>query len=204
MTGRMYALSWDVGADGMVRLEQPCGCDEPAVIDLHPAQLRVLCEQTGILDAAPLPVLEKRLVARFRGLLAALEFLAEDVWLNEIVEEVSDGLAYEIAMRHFLDDFRELAQMVGANAAHGEEEGTVAEAAQQDVVAGQAQQGVVAGAAGQGVVAAVAGNENPAPISVTEKARPGRPATGKAMTSAERQAKHRAKQQELSLKGGHE
>lgn len=186
MTGRMYALSWDVGADGMVRLEQPCGCDEPAVIDLHPAQLRVLCEQTGILEAAPLPVLEKRLVARFRGLLAALEFLAEDVWLNEIVEEVSDGLAYEIAMRHLLDDFRELAQMVGANAAQGEEEGAVAEAAQ------------------QGVVAAVAGNENPAAISVTEKARPGRPATGKAMTNAERQAKHRAKQQELSLKGGHE
>lgn len=173
MTGCMYALSWDIGADGMVRLEQPCGCDEPAVIDLHPAQLRVLCEQTGILEAAPLPVLEKRLVARFRGLLAALEFLAEDVWLNEIVEEVSDGLAYEIAMRHCLDDFRELAQMVGANAAQGEEEGA-------------------------------AGNENPAAISVTEKARPGRPATGKAMTSAERQAKHRAKQQELSLKGGHE
>lgn len=54
MTGRMYALSWDVGADGMLRLEQPCGCDEPSVIDLHPAQLRLLCESAGLLRPARL------------------------------------------------------------------------------------------------------------------------------------------------------
>lgn len=45
-------------------------------------------------------------------------------------------------------------------------------------------------------------NENPPAISVTdsgETRKPGRPATGEAMTNAERQSKHRAKQKESSL-----
>ena len=168
MTGRMYALSWDVGADGMLRLEQPCGCDEPAVIDLHPAQLRVLCELAGLLP--PPRLVDATLIA---GQLARVLDDADDLF--RVLASVpcfppGSGETEDVAMaRRLVENIEDVLALVEPPEPEP-----------------------------------VAGNENPAAISVTEKARPGRPATGKAMTNAERQAKHRAKQQELSLKGGHE
>ena len=69
-TEKMQDLTFQQFSDGTVRLEQSSGLDDPAIVDLHPSQLRHVAEAVGLLEPSKLPdqprALKKRL-ERLRG-----------------------------------------------------------------------------------------------------------------------------------------
>lgn len=52
---RMFDMDMEQQDDGTIRLTQQCGIDDPSVIDLHPAQVRLIAEQCGIFPASAWP-----------------------------------------------------------------------------------------------------------------------------------------------------
>ena len=64
-TEKMQDLTFQQFSDGTVRLEQSSGLDDPAIVDLHPSQLRHVAEAVGLMEPSKLPdqprALKKRL-----------------------------------------------------------------------------------------------------------------------------------------------
>lgn len=111
ITEHMYDLRIEPLPGGGLRLEQEAGSLEGAVvIDLHPAQIRLLAERAGLLATSTSPAIEKRVLARFERLLIDVEYLAGDIWLDEIYERLGDGLAFRIAMVNAADELRDLVE----------------------------------------------------------------------------------------------
>ncbi len=54
-TERIPDLEFAILGDGIFRLEQSAGAGETAIVDLHPAQMRLLAERAGLLPPAPRP-----------------------------------------------------------------------------------------------------------------------------------------------------
>ncbi|MBK9522878.1 MAG: hypothetical protein IPO13_14925 [Rhodocyclaceae bacterium] len=98
MTEKMYDLSWKIDGDN-IRLKQDAGIDEVHVIDLHPAQLKLLAEQAGLLNLATgsqstssaFVTLERR----FRIVTEKLKDVVENVgYRQEIFEQCGSGMEY--------------------------------------------------------------------------------------------------------------
>lgn len=92
--------------NGGLELWQQDGQDEPDVIDLHPAQIRLLAERAGLL-AAPDPKLLDRLSAAHIGRLHALRDRIEEVYTvgyrDEILERCSHGAEISVHLRAISD-----------------------------------------------------------------------------------------------------
>ncbi len=181
MTDRMYDLTIRPLQDGGLELEQSAGSlDEPAVIHVHAAQLRLLAERAGLL-AAPEPGMQ--LTARHRRWMLRLANLVDELGrlhLDEIIERCAYGLEFALRLRAIedvLDDlmfslaFERIPDEEASNAAAGSE-------AERHAI--------------------------PAANSVTKTAdsvttRPGPKPSGNALSDAERQRRHRAKERQAEL-----
>lgn len=90
-------------ADGTIRLTQMDYAGEAAVIDLSLAQLKHLAEEfAGVPDR-----MTGSIHSRLLELQSDLRYFTDwNLWIDEIAESISDGLAFQIgadAMRHDLD-----------------------------------------------------------------------------------------------------
>lgn len=66
---RMHDLSIEALPDGGIRLEQSAGSlGEPAVIDLHPMQVRLIAERAGLLAPNPVPTWPRGFIRRMERL----------------------------------------------------------------------------------------------------------------------------------------
>lgn len=169
---RMFDLTIKPLEDSGIELWQQNGIDEADVIQLHPCQVRLLAERAGFLPA-PDPKLLDRMSGRHVGRLRALSDRLDEIrrfYLDEIIDHCGSGIEFALHLRALEDLADEMIEDVGGDA-----------------------DGVLLA-----LPAAVTSNENPLNISVTpDTSKRGRPGTGAALTNAERQAKHRAKQDEL-------
>lgn len=112
--------------------------------------------------------LEYRVERALLRLWVRLDQMTDDCWLDEVVHCVGDGLTYETYAIDARNILSDILEDLGIEAATCEAE----EAAR------------------------APSNDKSVEISVTQSGR-GRPSTGAAMTNAERQARHRAKQADL-------
>jgi hypothetical protein len=105
---QFYDLSFEQLDDGTIRLEQKDYCGETYLIDLHPSQIRHIAERSGLLTPAPAvswpPGFKQRLVR----LKTDVGYLADDIWMGEICNRISNGLAYKIGMTAVLDTINDL------------------------------------------------------------------------------------------------
>lgn len=173
-------IAFEIDGD-LVRIEQSAGCGEVTSVDLHRLHLHHLAELLGSARSSP----EYRVERALLRLWGKLFLLTADCYLDEIVERCGGGLTYQA---HALDARNILADILedlGIEVPTFEDE----EAAR------------------------ASNDKSPSPrndksgegISVTqasEEPRRGRPATGTALSNAERQARHRAKQADLLAEGG--
>lgn len=163
-------LDYEVDGD-LIHLEQNDSGNVDRIV-LHRLHLRHLAEKMGIAHPG-LQYQQERALLRLWG---KLSLLAADCYLDEIVERCGDGVAYQshaLDARNILSDILEV---LGIEAPTFEDE----EAAR-----------------------APSNEKSPrndksadAGISVSQSGR-GRPSTGQALSNAERQARHRAKQADL-------
>lgn len=164
-------IAFEIDGD-LVRIEQSAGCGEVTSVDLHRLHLRHLAELMGSTSGAGYQ--QERALLRLWG---KLFLLADSCYLDEIVERCGGGLTYQA---HALDARNILADILedlGIDVPTFEDE----EAAR------------------------ASNDKSPSPrndksgegISVTPSQGRGRPSTGTALSNAERQAKHRARQAEL-------
>jgi len=160
---RMHDLTIRPLAGGGFELEQRAGgLDEPAVVHLHPAQVRLLAKRAGM-------------SARHVGRLQALRERLDEIhrfYIDEIIDRCGSGIEFALHLRAVRDLVDEMLADVETEDGDGN-----------------------AGSVTQALPAA--SNEKSAAISVTPPAsNRGRPASGKALTNAERQTRHREKQAE--------
>lgn len=197
MTERMFDLSIEFLLDGGIRLQQSAGSlEEPAVIDLHTCQIRLIAEQAGILNPAgtqqepsglPVGYSLSPAFAWPHGFLRRLERI--HLQIADLVDFLSSIPSFphrsemdedEVLARALLDAFDDLLTDFGIlpddGACHGNS----------DVVT----ENVTENTPPTGI------NVTPPGISVTPTAPAsrGRPRSPSALTPAERQAKCRAKQ----------
>lgn len=103
LSARFYDLEAHQLEDGTVRLSQHYGDEDPSVIDLHPQQLRHLAESFARVPDRMTGSIHSRLLE----LQSDLRYFTDwNLWIDEIAESISDGLAFQIgadAMRHDLD-----------------------------------------------------------------------------------------------------
>ncbi len=104
---RIYDLAYKIDGD-TIRLEQDAGCGEIHTIDLHTCQLRLLAESAGLLSPAPAVAWPRGFKQRLLRLQTDVGYLAGDVWMDEICNRLSDGLAYRIGMTAALDTINDL------------------------------------------------------------------------------------------------
>ena len=169
----MYDLTIAPLVDGGFELEQRAGgLDEPALIHLHPAQVRLLAECAGLL-AAPDPKLLDRMSDRHIGRVRALAERIDELrrlYLDEIIERCGDGIEIALHFRALGDLVDELMYDLGFELVEADNAESVTPALP------------------------APSNEKSAAISVTPPAvKRGRPASGEALSNAERQARHREK-----------
>lgn len=156
-------------ANGGFELSQQTGLEDPAAIELHPCQVRLLAERAGLLTPDPTARMSARHMRRIRFLRDRIKQL-EDVYRDEIIDRCGAGIEICLHMEAIADLACELV----------EDCSSVAPAA------------TVTAALPEAVTEC---HEKSAAISVTP--RRGRPRKENKLTDAERQAKHRAKQAEL-------
>lgn len=165
-------LSFKIDGD-LINLEQNDGSGNVDTIALHRLHLRHLAELLGSARSSP----EYRVERALLRLWGKLFLLTADCYLDEIVERCGGGLTYQA---HALDARNILADILedlGIEVPTFEDE----EAAR------------------------ASNDKSPSPrndksgegIFVTPSQGRGRPATGTALSNAERQARHRAKQADL-------
>ncbi len=177
----MHDLAIELQPDGHIRLEQEAGSLEGAdTILLHPAQIRLIAERAGLLAPAR-PSAQHQQERALRRLWCKLDLMAADCWLDEIVDRVGEGLAYRGYAHDAMDTLEGIMEDLGIAIPASVNEGTPEELSNKNSPPPRNEK---------------SSNENSnAAISVTPKR--GRPATGQALSSAERQARHRARQAEL-------
>ena len=169
---RMYDLAIKPLQNGGFELEQGIGSGETVLIDLHLLQIRWLAERAGLLPQ-PDPTLLDRLSARHVGRLRALCERLDEIrhfYLDKIIDRCGSGIEFLLHLRALEDLADEMIADVGNNA--------------------------------DSVTPALPtpSNEKSTLIPVTpEISKRGRPASGEALTNAERQARHREKQSALPL-----
>lgn len=174
----MDSLEVSTDDDGTIWLSQTRvrgmgGSDES--IALHPSQAAWLAEQLGA-SASALASPNGPQARALRRLWTKLDLLTSDCWMSEVIEHCGSGLAYQ---------------------AHADEARTILTGLLEDI-------GLVAPSDNEpsgeerNEFLLRDRNEN-SDISVTPASEPkrGRPASGQALTNAERQARHRAKQADL-------
>lgn len=183
MSGQMFDLHFEQLDDLTIRLQQNDYAGEAATIDLHPCQLRHIAERAGLLAPAPAVAWPRGFGRRLERLQIDLAYLADDVWLDEICERIGDGLAYRIGMLAALRRLNDL--VLDAGILPDVEAVADLSAPHADILRTDCESS-----------APNPGNENSPVISVTASETPkrGRPATGEAMSNAERQRAHRARQ----------
>lgn len=184
MIEHMYDLGIEILDGGTVRIEQEAGSLEGAVvIDLHPAQVRLIAERAGLLAPAPAVAWPRGFEGRLERLQSDLSYLASDIWLDEITERIGDGLAYRIGLTAALDRLNDL--LLDAGILPDVEAVADLSAPDADILRTYCESS-----------APNPSNEKSPSISVTASETPkrGRPATGEAMSNAERQRAHRARQ----------
>ncbi|MBI4999072.1 MAG: hypothetical protein HZC22_19655, partial [Rhodocyclales bacterium] len=94
---RMYDLSFEFLDDGTLRLEQSSGCGETVLVDLHPAQLRLLCERANLTKPTALLLdrLEAGHVRRLRTHLERIQRLVDDdTFFNDLFDRMPDGVEW--------------------------------------------------------------------------------------------------------------
>lgn len=94
MMETMYDLAIARGPDGCIRLEQSAGSlEEPAVIDLHPMQVRLIAERAGLLAPQLMAgAVPNGLARRLRGLHERIkDFYFENPYFVQILERCGDG-----------------------------------------------------------------------------------------------------------------
>ncbi len=174
----MFDLTLRPLADGGFELEQLAGgLEEPELITLHAVQVRYLAERAGLLPV-PDPRILDRMSARHIARLHALQERLGEIrrfYLDEIVDRCGSGIEFGLHLRALEDLTEEMLADVGT-----------------------ADDDSNAPGVSSALPCAVTSNEKSAAISVTPSKR-GRPASGGALTNAERQAKHRARQADLLL-----
>lgn len=173
-------IAFEIDGD-LVRIEQSAGCGEVTSVDLHRLHLHHLAELLGSARSSP----EYRVERALLRLWGKLSLLTSDCYLDEIVGRCGDGLTYQA---HALDARNILSDIL--------EDLRIAEPSFEDEEAARAPSNE------KSCNAISPSNEKSgdAGISVTqasEEPRRGRPATGTALSNAERQARHRAKQADL-------
>ncbi len=171
---RMYDLGIELRDDGSIDLEQDAGCGEVSRVDLHPCQIRLLAELAGLLTPDPTARLSARHVGRLRALYERLEEIRR-FYLDEIIDHCGSGIEFSLHLRAIEDLTEEMLADVEA-------------------VDGGNNAGSVTPALPEAVTEC---HEKSAVISVTPKC--GRPKKEDALTPAERQRAHRAKQVDLPL-----
>lgn len=169
MTEIMFDLTFDQLDDGTIRLEQRDYCGGSVIIDLHPAQLRLLAEKAGLLAINPPAAWPRgflRRLERLRGMaddLGRLLYSAPCFPPGSVTDDVASA-------GHLMDAFDDLMADY-----FDDEEGAPADS-----------------------------NDKSGGISVTSAtatataAKRGRPPKGQALSNAERQARHREKQDGLT------
>jgi hypothetical protein len=167
---QFYDLSFEQLDDGTIRLEQKDYCGgEAYIIDLHPCQLRHIAERADILRCGD----DGTAARRFNAVAERLFRLAGDTYYRgEIIERCGMGSEFLTELDAVCDLADEFLRDLGTRAS------------------------LPAPDAGL-----LVSNENSPPISVTpsETAKRGRPATGEAMTNAERQKAHREREKQRDL-----
>jgi hypothetical protein len=166
----MPDVAWNIDRD-FIHLEQESSNPDYGVdaISIHVAQLRLIAERAGLLDPVP------RMTAapdytpfmnRLRWIIAELEEMREPMHLDDIIKRAPYGL--EFAQR--LMTVHEHVEMLLDDCERNEN------------------------TCNANTVSYIV--TEPLPVSVTrnENSKPGRPATGQAMTNAERQKAHRERQ----------
>ncbi len=160
---RMFDLIIKSLENGGFELWQQSGIDESDVIELHPAQVRLLAERAGLLAAPDPKLLDRLSAAHIRRLLALRDRLSElfDFYHDEILDRCSSGIEISLHLRAISDLVDELVEQIDA------------------------------AERGRGEEKPAPSNEKSPDISVTPTpSTRGRPATGNALTNADRQARH--------------
>ena len=162
-------IAYELLEDGdTVRLEQSTGCGEATSLDLHRIHLEHLAGLMNIQSSARGGLDYRAERALFR-LWQKIDLLTSDCYLDEIVSRCGEGLAYQANAYDARALLQDLLEDLGIEVEVEEPE-----------------------------AARAACNENPVTgNAITVTPQRGRPATGEAMTNAERQARHRAKQADL-------
>lgn len=115
---RMLDLEWEFLDGGMLRLEQSVGCGETVLVDLHQAQLRLLCERAGLLKPAPIDLAEHLTAAhirRLRGLADRIyELYDNEEFFNDIFDECSEGPEWWQYIRTIFEMSQDLLADLGA------------------------------------------------------------------------------------------
>lgn len=106
-------ISFAVDGD-IIHLEQDVGCGEVDRVDLHRLHLAHLCKEAGIVAVVDQEWTRERILR----LAQDTRYVADGLWLDEICERLSDGLAYRIAMTTLLRDVEDLAKMAAIE--HGD------------------------------------------------------------------------------------
>jgi len=170
-------LAFKIEGD-LITLEQNDGNGNVDRIVLHRLHLRHLSEKTGI----ALPGSQYQQERALLRLWGKLSLLTADCFLDEIVERCGEGVAYQsyaFDARNILSDILE---DLGIEAPTFEDEEAARAPSNEN--------------SPRNANSPSNDKSDDAEISVTQSGR-GRPSTGTAMTNAERQARHRAKQADL-------
>lgn len=86
----MPDLLVEILPDGNIRLEQSAGCGETCLVDLHPDQLRFLCERAGLLKPQPIDLAEHLTAGHIRRLRKLNERIGELLDTKDFFDEVFD------------------------------------------------------------------------------------------------------------------
>jgi hypothetical protein len=218
MTGPMFDLNVERLDGGTIRLQQNDYAGEAATIDLHPCQLRHIAERAGLLTPAT-PGNCSTLERRFRIVADQLaEFALNNGFRVDLMERCADGFYYLAKLDavvtladEFLTDLGITGQTQSIPAEGGGDEMPSLEVVRGDDGTIYLNQTRLEGMGGSDEsielhpvqaawlgarLLALTSNEKSPAISVTASEAPkrGRPSTGEAMSNAERQRAHRARQ----------
>jgi hypothetical protein len=107
---RLPDLTIKAPPGGNFELSQCFGVEDPAVVELHPAHVRILAEHAGLLSAPPPDPAPRLSAAHVRRLLALDHRLAElrDSYLDEILERCGSGVEISLHLRALADLLGEL------------------------------------------------------------------------------------------------
>lgn len=171
-------LSFEIDGD-LIRLEQNDSGNVDAIV-LHHLHLSHLAKECGLLAPARLSPQRHQERALLR-LWYTLDLMAAPCWLDEIVDRVGDGLAYRAYVHDATDTLEDIMEDLGIAIPASINVDAPEELSNENSPSPRNEKS--------------SNGDSNAAIFVTPKR--GRPATGQALSSAERQARHRAKQAEL-------